>query len=154
MDKLLNIRAHFIGSQLLRVVSLESVLVKGFLFVGQSPFAYSNHEQGRAIGRVGAEDEREVRIISAQDLEDMKRFGKMRTYAVAYIESDHKAPTNIDEEGGINPSWNQKLVLQADGELLSQTLAAINVDTYAHGHMRDKLVGTARIHDHYPSCLV
>eukprot|EP01018_Ginkgo_biloba_P026087 Gb_09311 [translate_table: standard] len=87
----------------------------------------------------------EVRIISAEDLEDVKRFGKMRTYAVAFIDPDHKATTNIDEEGGINPTWNQKLVLQADDELLSQTLAAINVDIYAHGHIREKLVGTARI---------
>nr|ABK24127.1 unknown [Picea sitchensis] len=87
----------------------------------------------------------EVRIISAQDLEDVKLIGKMRCYAVLYIDPEHKASTRIDENGGINPFWNELLVLQADDELLSQNMAAVNVDIYARGHMRDKLVGTSRI---------
>jgi len=87
----------------------------------------------------------EVMIISAEDLEDVKRIGKMRCYAVAYIDPEHKASTRIDEEGGINPNWKQKLVLAADDQLLSNVLAAITVEIYCHGHIREKLVGTARI---------
>lgn len=88
----------------------------------------------------------EVRVLSAQDLEDVRLFGKMRCYAVAYIDPEYKASTRIDEDGGINPIWNQLLVLQADDELLSNSLAAVNVDIYARGHIRrDKLVGTSRI---------
>lgn len=88
----------------------------------------------------------EVRIISAQDLEDVRLIGKMRCYAVVYIDPEHKAYTRIDEHGGRNPFWNQLLVLQADEELLSHNLAAVNVDIYARGHIRsDKLVGTSRI---------
>lgn len=73
-------------------------------------------------------------------------IGKMRCYSVVYIDPEHKAYTRIDEHGGVNPFWNQLLVLQADEELLSQNLAAVNVDIYARGHIRsDKLVGTSRI---------
>jgi len=87
----------------------------------------------------------EVMIISAEDLKNVKRIRKMKCYAVAYIDPDHKASTRIDQDGGINPNWHQKLVLAADDELLSNVLAAITVDIYSYSHIRDKLVGTARI---------
>lgn len=87
----------------------------------------------------------EVMIISAQDLQDVKRIGKMRCYAVAHIDPEHKVSTRIDQDGGINPTWNEKLVLAADDELLSNVWAAITVEIYSYSHIRDKLVGTARI---------
>ncbi|GLJ05691.1 hypothetical protein SUGI_0023100 [Cryptomeria japonica] len=99
----------------------------------------------RAQPKAVEKREIELRLISAQDLEDVKRIGKMRCYAVAYIDPKHKVTTPVDENGGINPSWNQKLLLQADDELLSNPLAAITVDIYASGHLRDKLAGTARV---------
>ncbi|KAH9326701.1 hypothetical protein KI387_006879 [Taxus chinensis] len=87
----------------------------------------------------------ELRIISADDLEDVKRFSKMKCYAEAYIDPNHKATTPVDEDGGTNPVWNHKMLLQADDSLLSDVLAAIKVDIYARGHLRDKLVGNSRI---------
>lgn len=90
--------------------------------------------------------ELEVMIISAEDLKNVKRIGKkMRCYAVAYMDPDHKASTSIDQEGVINPTWNEKLLLTTDDELLSNVLAAITVEIYSYSHIRDRLVGTARI---------
>jgi len=87
----------------------------------------------------------EVMIISAEDLEDVKIFSKMRCYAVAYIDPEHKTSTRIDEEGEIKPTWNEKLVLDADDKLLSTVWAAITVEIYCHGHIKEKLVGTAGV---------
>lgn len=87
----------------------------------------------------------EVMIISAEDLKNVKRIRKMKCYAVAYIDPDHKASTRIDQDGVINPNWNEKLLVTTDDELLSNVLAAITVEIYSYSHIRDKLVGTARI---------
>uniref|UniRef100_A0A0C9S580 TSA: Wollemia nobilis Ref_Wollemi_Transcript_13196_982 transcribed RNA sequence n=1 Tax=Wollemia nobilis TaxID=56998 RepID=A0A0C9S580_9CONI len=102
-------------------------------------------KQGRKVHSEPQKRDIEVRIISADDLEDVKRFGKMRCYAVAYIDPHHKTSTQVDDDGGINPVWNEKLLLQADEDLLSDMMAAMTVDIYARGHIRDKVVGTARI---------
>ncbi|KAG4930619.1 hypothetical protein JHK82_047690 [Glycine max] len=46
----------------------------------------------------------ELNVISAQDLAQMDR--SMQTYAVAWIDPDHKLSTRVDSQGGTNPTWN------------------------------------------------
>ncbi|KAL5997516.1 hypothetical protein ACLOJK_008446 [Asimina triloba] len=90
----------------------------------------------------------EVLIISAQDLKNVKHLTKMRTYAAVYVDSDHVSKTRVDEEGGVNPTWNEKLTVrfkEREGEEEEDVMRALNVDIYAEGHVREKAVGTARV---------
>ncbi|XP_031500076.1 uncharacterized protein LOC116264161 [Nymphaea colorata] len=88
----------------------------------------------------------EVRVISAQDLEDVKHLSRMRTYAVVYVEAGRTARTHVDETGGTNPVWNETVSVTFDARLPeTDVLTALNVDVYAHGHIHDKLVGSARV---------
>ncbi|KAB1214014.1 hypothetical protein CJ030_MR5G017277 [Morella rubra] len=52
----------------------------------------------------------EVTVLSAKDLQDVNLFSKMDVYVVVSLSgnSQHKlqAKTNVDREGGKNPSWN------------------------------------------------
>lgn len=83
----------------------------------------------------------EVMVISAQDLKNVKHLTKLRTYAVVYVEKDfHKEKTHVDEEGGANPKWNEVLKVK-----FHDVTAALNIDIYAHGHIREKVVGSARV---------
>lgn len=50
----------------------------------------------------------ELNVISAQDLAQMDR--SMQTYAVAWIDPDHKLSTRVDSQGGTNLTWNDKFV--------------------------------------------
>nr|XP_011461965.1 PREDICTED: uncharacterized protein LOC105350754 [Fragaria vesca subsp. vesca] len=90
----------------------------------------------------------EVLIISAQDLKDVKHLTQMRAYAVVYVEKDvHVARTRVDEHGGTNPTWNEVVRIKFREEMADKehVLAAVNVDIYAHGHVREKPVGSARV---------
>ncbi|KAJ7528142.1 hypothetical protein O6H91_16G086100 [Diphasiastrum complanatum] len=88
----------------------------------------------------------ELFIISAQELRNANNFGgKLNTYAVAYVDPRHKVCTRIDEEGGINPSWDQKLSLTIDQRLLEDVTAQLTIEIYCPGTWKDKLLGTARV---------
>ncbi|KAG4199475.1 hypothetical protein ERO13_A05G149500v2 [Gossypium hirsutum] len=89
----------------------------------------------------------EVLIISAQDLKNVKHLTKMRAYAVVYVEKDfHMVKTQVDEHGGTNPTWNQVVMVKFHAKLAEKdVLAAVNVDIYAHGHVREKPAGSARV---------
>ncbi|KAK9267444.1 hypothetical protein L1049_009870 [Liquidambar formosana] len=88
----------------------------------------------------------EVLIISAQNLKNVKHLTKMRTYAVVYVEKDHVAETHVDEHGGVNPTWNETVKVSFPEKLPeTDVMAALNVDIYAHGHVREKPVGSARV---------
>ena len=100
----------------------------------------------------------EVRLISAQDLKRSKLERlpghRMRTYAVAYVDADHKAQTRVDEKGGqANPVWNEVLTISvAEAALRHDSLACLTVDIFSRrprggvgGIMGDRLVGTVRI---------
>ncbi|EOY27731.1 Uncharacterized protein TCM_029510 [Theobroma cacao] len=70
----------------------------------------------------------------------------MKTYAVVYVEDDHVAKAHVDEHGGTNPSWNEVVKVKFHAKLPEKdVLAALNFDIYAHGHMREKPVGGARV---------
>ncbi|XP_039017494.1 uncharacterized protein LOC120148443 [Hibiscus syriacus] len=89
----------------------------------------------------------EVLIISAQDLKNVKHLTQMKAYAVVYVEKDvHVAKTHVDEHGGTNPAWNEVMKVKFHAKLAeNDVLAAVNVDIYAHGHVREKPVGSARV---------
>ncbi|KAE8655322.1 putative leucine-rich repeat transmembrane protein kinase [Hibiscus syriacus] len=89
----------------------------------------------------------EVLIISAQDLKNVKHLTKMKAYAVVYVEKDvHVTKTHIDEHGRTNPTWNEVVKVKFHAKLAeNDVLAAVNVDICAHGHVREKPVGSARV---------
>ncbi|KAG2684792.1 hypothetical protein I3760_10G092000 [Carya illinoinensis] len=88
----------------------------------------------------------EVLIISAQDLKNVKHVTKMRPYAVVYVQKDHVAKTHVDEHGGTDPTWNEVVKVRFhEGLPESDVMAMLNVDIYVQGHIREKLVGSARV---------
>lgn len=87
----------------------------------------------------------EFRIISAQDLKDVRLVGRMKTYAVAYVDSEHTARTRVDEKNGANPIWNESLTVSAAEDRLKDSLAYLTIDIFSQGPIRDTLVGTVRI---------
>ncbi|ONI10956.1 hypothetical protein PRUPE_4G078600 [Prunus persica] len=89
----------------------------------------------------------EVMIISAQDLKNVKHVTQVRAYAVVYVEKEyHAARTGVDEQGGTSPTWNEVVKVKFREDLLeNDVLAALNVDIYAQGRVREKPVGSARV---------
>ncbi|GLJ50686.1 hypothetical protein SUGI_1079820 [Cryptomeria japonica] len=89
----------------------------------------------------------EVNIISAQDLEKplLRRFRRMKTYAVAWICRNEKMSTRIDRRGGVFPTWNDKLILSLEDRFLQSQTCALTVNIYRQGFFRDSLIGSVRI---------
>ncbi|PIA31233.1 hypothetical protein AQUCO_05100030v1 [Aquilegia coerulea] len=89
----------------------------------------------------------EVLIKSAQDLKNVKHLSKMKAYAVVYVDKEvDMAKTHVDEEGETNPTWNEVVKVRFHKELLNNVnIATLKVDIYAHGHVREKLVGSSSV---------
>ncbi|XP_068666663.1 protein SRC2-like [Aristolochia californica] len=89
----------------------------------------------------------EVLIISAQDLKNVKHLTRVRAYAVVYVDHDMVSKTSVDREGGVNPVWNERLTVRFRERPSPEedVLTALNVDIYAHGHLREKPIGSARV---------
>ncbi|CAO2831998.1 unnamed protein product [Amaranthus hypochondriacus] len=85
----------------------------------------------------------EINIISAQDVAKVSR--SMKTYAVAWVHPDRKLTTRVDNNGGTNPTWNDKFVFRVDNQFLQSDMSAIMIEIYALHWFRDKHVGTVRV---------
>lgn len=87
----------------------------------------------------------EVTLISAQNLKKVTTFGKMSTYAVAWVHPGMKVSSPMDTKGNLSPTWNAKLKLMADEQLVQQGNVVLVVDLYHHGSLGPKLVGSSTI---------
>ncbi|XP_010557577.1 PREDICTED: uncharacterized protein LOC104826528 [Tarenaya hassleriana] len=85
----------------------------------------------------------ELNIISAQDLAPVARY--MKTYAVAWLDPQHKLTTRVDNTGGTNPTWNDKFVFRLDKEALYYGTSSIMViEIYALHWFKDIHIGTVQ----------
>ncbi|TYI71034.1 hypothetical protein E1A91_D08G265900v1 [Gossypium mustelinum] len=87
----------------------------------------------------------EITLISAQGLKKTTTFRRMRTYAVAWIDSSVKLRSCIDCVGGENPTWNDKFLFKVSSEFLYSETSGISIEIFADGIFRDTLVGTVRL---------
>ncbi|MCO5586551.1 hypothetical protein L7F22_040492 [Adiantum nelumboides] len=51
----------------------------------------------------------EVTFISAHNLKDVSRFGKLRAYAEAWVDPCSKQTTPLHKDGATNPTWDHTL---------------------------------------------
>ncbi|KAM7274967.1 hypothetical protein ACFE04_016833 [Oxalis oulophora] len=84
----------------------------------------------------------EVTMLSAEDLRIERRPVKKNTYAIVRTENFNECATKLDQDGGSNPSWNQKLVID-----LPRHAQFLTIDVYCKpsSTTSGKLVGTAKI---------
>ncbi|OIV98863.1 hypothetical protein TanjilG_21198 [Lupinus angustifolius] len=85
----------------------------------------------------------ELNVISAQDLALVSQ--SMRTYAVVWIDPNHKLSTRVDSDGHNNPTWNDKFVFQVDEDFFYDDTSLITIDIYALHWFKDIHVGTAEV---------
>ncbi|GMI75918.1 hypothetical protein like AT4G01200 [Hibiscus trionum] len=87
----------------------------------------------------------ELTLISAQGLKKTSKFRRMKTYALAWIDSTVKVRTGIDRVGGVNPTWNDKFLFRVSPAFLYSETSGISIEIFADGIFRDTLVGTVRL---------
>ncbi|CAI9099261.1 OLC1v1036049C1 [Oldenlandia corymbosa var. corymbosa] len=85
----------------------------------------------------------ELNVISAQDLAHVSK--NMRTYAISWINPERKLRTRIDQQGQINPTWNDKFVFRVDEKFLDSETSSVMIEIYAQGWFRDVIVGSVRV---------
>ncbi|XP_073130255.1 uncharacterized protein [Henckelia pumila] len=65
----------------------------------------------------------EVTITSAKDLKNVNwRHGKLKPYAVVWVDSKNKRSSRVDDEGDTSPYWDQKLTIPFDSPIEESTL--------------------------------
>ncbi|GLJ55935.1 hypothetical protein SUGI_1200770 [Cryptomeria japonica] len=87
----------------------------------------------------------EVTIICADGLKNVRKlWGRMRTYAVVWINDDVNsgASTRIDKDGGCYPVWNEKLQLRISSGLHA---CSLNIQIYCNTSFGKKLVGWSKV---------
>ncbi|KAF5731175.1 hypothetical protein HS088_TW19G00780 [Tripterygium wilfordii] len=90
--------------------------------------------------------ELELSITSANDLKNINwRYGPLRPYAVVWVDPEKRRSSRVDEEGDMNPYWEEKLLIPLPpGPIEAHTL---HVDVVHAGAKEDlkPLIGSARL---------
>ncbi|KAM3319962.1 protein SRC2 [Capsicum chacoense] len=72
---------------------------------------------------MGSRFEVEVKISSAKDLKNVNwRYGRLKPYAVVWVDPKGKCSTKVDDNGDTNPCWNEKLVIPLYAPIEESTL--------------------------------
>ncbi|XP_050387667.1 uncharacterized protein LOC126803969 [Argentina anserina] len=88
----------------------------------------------------------EINLISGQGLQvPSGTLRRMKTYAVAWVDSSHKIRTRVDKVGAENPTWNDRFLFKVSSEFLARETSGITVEIYAVSSFKDRLVGTVRL---------
>ncbi|KAG8381283.1 hypothetical protein BUALT_Bualt06G0106400 [Buddleja alternifolia] len=88
----------------------------------------------------------EVTITSAKDLKNVNwRHGKLKPYAVVWVDPKSKCSTRADEEGDTSPFWNDKLIIPFDSPIEDSTLHIDIVHVDAADDTKP-LIGSAKLH--------
>ncbi|KAL7147438.1 hypothetical protein ABFS83_06G107500 [Erythranthe nasuta] len=94
----------------------------------------------------------EVTIISAKDLKNVnwRSNGKLKPYAVVWIDHNRKCSTRADDggdgDGGVSPSWDEKLLLPFNSAIEDSTLYIDIVHSAAAADDCTKpIVGSAKL---------
>ncbi|KAL3564955.1 hypothetical protein D5086_033001 [Populus alba] len=85
----------------------------------------------------------EINVISGQDLAPVSK--SMRTYAVAWVHPGRKLSTKVDQNGHINPQWNEKFVFRVDDTFINAENSSIMIEIYAAAWLRDVQIGSVRV---------
>lgn len=100
----------------------------------------------KKVGAVEKMHVLEINLISGQGLKPPSgTLRRMKTYAVAWVESSHKIRTRVDKVGAENPTWNDRFLFKVSSEFLARETSGITIEIYAVGSFRDHLVGTVRL---------
>ncbi|XP_075496018.1 uncharacterized protein LOC142533217 [Primulina tabacum] len=87
----------------------------------------------------------EVTVTSAKDLKNINwRHGKLKPYAVVWIDSKNKCSSHVDEEGDTSPYWDQKLTIPFDSPIEDTTLYIDIVHADADEDTKP-LIGSAKL---------
>ncbi|XP_055827913.1 protein SRC2 homolog [Solanum dulcamara] len=72
---------------------------------------------------MGSRFEVEVKISSAKDLKNVNwRYGRLKPYAVVWVDPKGKCSTKVDDNGDTSPSWDEKLVIPLYAPIQESTL--------------------------------
>lgn len=69
----------------------------------------------------------------------------MKTYAIAWVQPDRKLASGVDQTGGTDPTWNEKLTFEVDDKFLNSEDATIVVEIYAAAWVKDALIGQVNV---------
>lgn len=87
-----------------------------------------------------------VSILSAEDLKDVKHVGRMHTFAVVSMPPNVEFTTQVDKEGGVDPSWNETFTVAVPESHLQKKDAKMRVEIYTLTSTRgQRFVGEASI---------
>lgn len=88
----------------------------------------------------------EVTLISAEGLKDVNRLGKVRTFAVAWVDPSARQSTGVDKEGGTNPAWNETLSFTVPEASFHHPSARLTVEINHKGNLcGNTVLGTAHV---------
>ncbi|KAI4350076.1 hypothetical protein L6164_010599 [Bauhinia variegata] len=85
----------------------------------------------------------EINLISAQQLAPVAKG--IRAYAVAWLHPDRKLSTRLDQNGDVDPTWNEKFLFRVDDEFLNAQNSLLMVEIYASAWLKDILIGTVAV---------
>ncbi|KAL7107084.1 hypothetical protein ACP275_06G032100 [Erythranthe tilingii] len=94
---------------------------------------------------MGSRYEVEITITSAKDLKNVNwRHGKLKPYAVVWVDPKSKCSTRVDDEGDASPFWDEKLTIPFNSPVDESTLYIDIVHANAADGTKP-LIGSAKL---------
>ncbi|XP_012852025.1 PREDICTED: uncharacterized protein LOC105971701 [Erythranthe guttata] len=94
---------------------------------------------------MGTRYEVEITITSAKDLKNVNwRHGKLKPYAVVWVDPKSKCSTRVDDEGDASPFWDEKLTIPFNSPVDESTLYIDIVHANAADGTKP-LIGSAKL---------
>jgi hypothetical protein len=88
----------------------------------------------------------EVTISSAKDLKNVNwRHGSLKPYAVAWVDSNYKCSTRVDDEGDTSPFWDQTLVIPLPSGRIEDHTLHIDIVHAGSEEGTKPLIGSAKL---------
>ncbi|KAG6435962.1 hypothetical protein SASPL_100843 [Salvia splendens] len=91
----------------------------------------------------------QITLVSANNLENVRRFGEMKVYAKVSLneETGTITKTNVDTVGGLNPRWNFQVGYTISDSAFTGQRGAVQVvvKLYCDRTLGDKYLGEVRI---------
>ncbi|KAH6799933.1 hypothetical protein C2S52_000397 [Perilla frutescens var. hirtella] len=85
----------------------------------------------------------EITIVSAKNLPDIRRLGRIKAYAQVSLNGEYGTmhETSTDREGDTNPTWNFRFVYNIDESYLRRSGKDVVVKLFCERTLGDKLLG-------------
>ncbi|KAL2520053.1 Uncharacterized protein Fot_23976 [Forsythia ovata] len=104
-------------------------------------------EFSRSIVGLRVREKLDITLVSANNLPDVRKFGRMKVYAEVSINGISKTAkkTQVDKQNECNPSWNCSIVYTIGERVMQETNVDLVIKLFSKRTFGDRYIGEVKL---------